>query len=110
MGHTVIYETKDGHHVEWDCDAIAVCSGLHVEPNIPDIEGLQNVPRVIHSSSFKARKQFRSCRTVMVIGSGETGADISYLAVTTPNVEKVILCHRDGLHFAPKVGWPDISF
>lgn len=102
-GHTVIYETTDGKHVKWDCDAIAVCSGLHVEPNIPKIEGLQNVRQVIHSSSFKARKQFNSSKVVMVVGSGETGADISYLAVTTPNVQRVILCHRDGFHFAPKV-------
>ncbi|TWU73003.1 hypothetical protein ED733_004772 [Metarhizium rileyi] len=101
-GHTVVYETRDGSRIEWDCDAVAVCSGLHVEPNIPNIEGLQNVPRVIHSSAFKARKQFSSSKTVMVVGSGETGADISYLAVTTPNVERVILCHRDGFHFAPK--------
>ncbi|KIE00631.1 dimethylaniline monooxygenase, partial [Metarhizium majus ARSEF 297] len=101
-GHTVVYETKSGHCLEWDCDAIAVCSGLHVEPNVPDIKGLRNVPRVIHSSEFKARKQFSSSRTVMVVGSGETGADIAYLAVTTPSVERVILCHRDGFHFAPK--------
>lgn len=39
----------------------------------------------------------------MVVGSGETGADIAYLAVTTPGVERVVLCHRDGVHFAPKV-------
>ncbi|EXU94653.1 flavin-binding monooxygenase [Metarhizium robertsii] len=101
-GHTVVYETEDGHQAEWDCDAVAVCSGLHVEPNMPEIEGLENVPRVIHSSAFKARKQFHSSKTVMIVGSGETGADISHLAVTTPNAERVILCHKDGCHFAPK--------
>lgn len=105
IGHTVVYETNKGEQFEWDCDAVAVCSGLHVEPNIPDIEGLENVPQVIHSSAFKSRKQFRSSRTVMIVGSGETGADISYLAVTTPTVERVILCHRDGVHFAPKVSF-----
>ncbi|KAG6040085.1 hypothetical protein E4U41_001426 [Claviceps citrina] len=56
----------------------------------------------MHSSEFKARKQFRASRTVMVVGAGETGADVAYLAVTTPSVERVLLCHRDGLHFAPK--------
>jgi dimethylaniline monooxygenase (N-oxide forming) len=105
QGHTVVYEKGDGGQAQWDCDAVAVCSGLHVEPNIPDIPGLQNVPRVIHSSAFKARKQFKSSRTVMIVGSGETGADVSYLAVTTPNVERVLMCHRDGCHFAPKVSY-----
>ncbi|KAK2591184.1 hypothetical protein QQS21_011118, partial [Conoideocrella luteorostrata] len=102
-GHTVTYESDDAK-LQWDCDAIAVCSGLHVEPNLPHVQGLENVPRVIHSSQFKARKQFDKSKTVMIVGSGETGADISYLAVTTPKVQRVILCHRDGVHFAPKVG------
>lgn len=100
--HRVAYE-EDGAQLTWDCDAIAVCSGLHVEPNIPNIEGIENAPRVIHSSHFKARKQFLGRRTVLVVGCGETGADVSYLAVTCPQVERVIVCHRDGFHFAPKV-------
>ncbi|KAG6014634.1 hypothetical protein E4U43_006335 [Claviceps pusilla] len=100
-GHTIQYE-KAGQRSGWECDAVAVCSGLHVEPNRPPIPGLHHVPRVIHSSEFKARKQFRASKTVMVVGSGETGADVAYLAVTTPGVERVLLCHRDGLHFAPK--------
>lgn len=100
--HRVVYE-HGGEYAGWECDAVAVCSGLHVEPNVPLIPGLEHAPRVIHSSEFKARKQFGACKTVMVVGSGETGADVAYLAVTTPSVERVLLCHRDGLHFAPKV-------
>ncbi|KAG5952136.1 hypothetical protein E4U53_001502 [Claviceps sorghi] len=38
----------------------------------------------------------------MVVGAGETGADVAHLAVTTPGVDTVLLCHRDGVHFAPK--------
>lgn len=104
QNHRVTYEDND-QRLTLDCDAIAVCSGLHVEPNIPSIEGIQHVPRVIHSSDFKARKQFCGSRTIMVVGCGETGADISYLAVTYPQAERVIVCHRDGFHFAPKVNF-----
>ena len=100
--HKIAYEDND-QLLTWQCDAIAVCSGLHVEPNIPNIDGIQHVPRVIHSSDFKASKQFRGSRTIMVVGCGETGADISYLAVTYPQAERVLVCHRDGFHFAPKV-------
>jgi hypothetical protein len=61
------------------------------------------VPQVIHSSQFKERRQFTDKKTVMIVGLGETGADLSYLAVTHPEVERVVVCHRDGFHFAPKV-------
>ncbi|PHH87028.1 hypothetical protein CDD83_9409 [Cordyceps sp. RAO-2017] len=101
-GHVVTYATGSGHgQSEWECDAVAVCSGLHVEPNIPHISGIENVPLVFHSSLFKRRKQFGVDKTVMVVGSGETAADVAYLAVTSPT-RRVVMCHRDGFHLAPK--------
>ncbi|KJZ71823.1 hypothetical protein HIM_08794 [Hirsutella minnesotensis 3608] len=101
-GHVVSY-TRIGspNPLQWECDAIAVCSGLHFEPNIPHIKGLEKVPLVLHSSQFKQRKQFGAGKTVMIVGSGETGADLAYLAATSPT-RRVILCHRDGFHMAPK--------
>ncbi|KAK3374621.1 hypothetical protein B0H63DRAFT_548881 [Podospora didyma] len=100
--HTVRYLVQaTGEQLTWECDAIAVCSGLHVTPNVPQIAGIENIPMRIHSSEFKARSQFGVGKTVMVLGSGETGADVSYLAVTAPT-KRVILCHSSGFHFAPK--------
>ncbi|CEI39808.1 unnamed protein product [Fusarium venenatum] len=81
--------------------SVAVCSGLHREPNLPVIPGLHHVPEAIHSSNFKTKSQFGTNKTVMVIGSGETGADIAYLAVNSPT-KQVLMCHNDGFHFAPK--------
>ncbi len=86
----------------WECDAIAVCSGLHVTPSIPDIPGIENVPAVKHSAEFKSREEFGTDKTVVVLGTGETGIDLAYLAVTSPT-KRVILCHRDGFPGAPKV-------
>lgn len=101
--YTVFYSTINTEVQEaWQCDAVAVCSGLHTEPNIPRIKGVERVPEVIHSSEFKCREQFGFGKTVMILGTGETGADIAYLAVTSPT-SRVIMCHRDGFHFAPKV-------
>ena len=100
-GHVVKY-VQDGHTEEYVCDAIAVCSGLHVIPNIPVIEGLGNVPTVIHSSEFKERQQFGVDKDILIVGSGETGMDIAYLAITSPT-KSVTLCHRDGFLCAPKV-------
>ncbi|CAF3452209.1 unnamed protein product [Fusarium graminearum] len=101
LGVEVQSSSKDGRVFSWDCDAVAVCSGLHKEPKLPVIPGLHHVPEVIHSSDFKTKSQFGTNKTVMVIGSGETGADIAYLAVMSP-MKQVLMCHKDGFHFAPK--------
>ncbi|KAF4443185.1 Dimethylaniline monooxygenase N-oxide-forming 2 [Fusarium austroafricanum] len=100
-GYVVEHVDKDGKAFTWECDAIAICSGLHREPNLPTIPGLEHVPTVFHSSEFKTKTQFGINKTVMVVGSGETGADISYLAINSPT-RRVLMCHKDGFHFAPK--------
>lgn len=87
-------------------DAVAICSGLNVEPARPLVPGLYHVPTVLHSSEFHSRKQLLASRqdpTVVVLGIGETGMDLGHLAVTTPGVKSVIMCHRQGFFCAPKV-------
>lgn len=81
---------------------MAVCSGLHVTPSIPDLPGIEQVPVVKHSADFKAREEFGVDKTVVVLGTGETGIDMAHLAVTSPT-KRVVLCHRDGFLGAPKV-------
>jgi dimethylaniline monooxygenase (N-oxide forming) len=101
-GHVIHYRNKDGQEMTWGCDAVAVCSGLHVTPNIPDLPGVDQVPVVKHSADFKVREEFGVDKTVVVLGTGETGIDMAHLAVTSPT-KRVILCHRDGFLGAPKV-------
>jgi dimethylaniline monooxygenase (N-oxide forming) len=101
-GYSIECAGRDGELFHWQCDAVAVCSGLHREPNLPVIPGLHHIQKVIHSSEFKTKSQFGVNKTVMVIGSGETGADVAYLAVNSPT-KQVLMCHKDGFHFAPKV-------
>ncbi len=108
-GHTITYRTgESGEEKTWDCDAVAVCAGLHVLPNIPTIPGMEKVPIRLHSSQFKGRHQFGEGKTVMVLGAGETASDITYLAVTSPT-KQVVQCHRYGFHLAPKVVFPAIT-
>lgn len=105
--HVVTHTAKTtGETSEWECDAIAVCSGLHVTPHIPDIPGIEHVPVKMHSSQFKEKKQFGVDKTVMILGSGETGSDLSWMAVTS-QTKRVVMCHRSGFHFAPKVDSPE---
>lgn len=101
-GHVIHYRDKDGKERSWECDAVAVCSGLHVTPSIPNLEGVERVPIAKHSSTFKTREEFGVDKTVVVLGTGETGIDLAHLAVTSPS-KRVVLCHRDGFLGAPKV-------
>jgi dimethylaniline monooxygenase (N-oxide forming) len=106
-GHVVTYISSDDSANDWSCDAVAICTGLHVVPNIPHIQGIQSIPTVLHSSEFKERNQFGFGKDVMILGSGETGMDLAYLAVTSPT-KSVTLCHRDGFLCAPKVSLPTL--
>lgn len=55
-----------------DCSHIAVCAGLHVEPNIPHIPGIEHIRgTVFHSSLYKKRAQVAG-RNVLILGCGET--------------------------------------
>lgn len=102
-GHVVTYSSKDGSTDEWACDAVAVCSGLHVESAVPSIPGIEKVPTVIHSSQYKGREVFQQGGDVVILGVGETAMDMAYFARTSPNIQSVTLCHRNGFVLAPKV-------
>lgn len=88
--------------LSWDCDAVAICSGLNNIPSIPAIKGLENVSSVLHSSEVKSRRQFGENTSVMILGAGETAMDLAHLAVTS-NAREVVMCHKDGFYCAKKV-------
>jgi dimethylaniline monooxygenase (N-oxide forming) len=71
--HRVQYtDNASGEQRNYDCSHVAICTGLHVEPNIPSIKGIENVNRdVFHSSKYKARSQLTG-RNVLILGCGET--------------------------------------
>lgn len=72
--HRVKYQ--DGQHGgrerTFDCSHVAICTGLHVEPNIPSIPGIENIKgEAYHSSQYKRRSQLTG-RDVLILGCGET--------------------------------------
>ena len=87
---------------------VAVCTGLHVIPSVPDIPGISHVlerparevngkiimPAVYHSSDYKSRSQLKG-RRVMILGTGETGMDIAYEAAKA-GAQEAVLCSRGG--------------
>ncbi|UNI24775.1 Flavin-containing monooxygenase [Purpureocillium takamizusanense] len=102
VGHVLDVKRASGEEFSWECDAVAVCTGNHENPLVPEIPGIERVPSVMHSSMFKTRAQFGKDTHVVVCGAGETGMDIAHLAVTAPTAS-VTLCHRDGFFCAPKI-------
>ncbi|KAK3988398.1 hypothetical protein QBC44DRAFT_398070 [Cladorrhinum sp. PSN332] len=101
-GYIVTYKRKDSSKTkDYECEAVAVCSGLHVTPNIPKLKGAEKVPVVMHSSEFKRKEQLGVGKTILILGSGETAMDIGYLAMQC-DTKRVVMCHRDGFLCAPK--------
>ncbi|KAF7713645.1 Flavin-containing monooxygenase [Penicillium ucsense] len=86
---------------DYECSHIAVCTGLHVEPNIPTIPGIEHVKGdVFHSSQYKGRSQVAG-RNVLVLGCGETAMDIAYESIKA-NAQSVTMCFRTGFLSFPK--------
>lgn len=50
--------------------------------------------RVIHSSQYKKREEFKD-RRVLILGIGETSMDLSYEAIQG-GAKEVVVCHRGG--------------
>jgi dimethylaniline monooxygenase (N-oxide forming) len=72
--HRLKYQDKhnDGQERTFGCSHVALCTGLHVEPNVPSIPGIENIDgEVFHSSIYKKRSQLTG-RDVLIMGCGET--------------------------------------
>ncbi|RDA89766.1 hypothetical protein CP533_3571 [Ophiocordyceps camponoti-saundersi (nom. inval.)] len=102
VGHVLTIRKPEGREFRWNCDAVAVCTGLHVDPYVPHIPGIEKVPVVMHSSRLKRREQFGRGANIVVCGAGETAMDLAHLAVTSTTAS-VTICHRDGWFCAPKI-------
>jgi len=72
---------SDGNELTFDCSHVAICTGLHVEPNIPNIPGIENLRGdAYHSSEYKKRKQLAG-KNVLILGCGETAMGTPHLTV-----------------------------
>ncbi|KAL0947463.1 hypothetical protein HGRIS_013569 [Hohenbuehelia grisea] len=114
--HEVSYVRKLPGSDQWEstprvirAQYVAICSGLHVTPAVPDIPGIQSVlqrddtevtPAVYHSHEYKVRDQLAG-RRVLILGTGETGMDLAYEAAKA-KAKEVVLCTRGGFLSFPK--------
>lgn len=71
-------QVKDqkGQRSETQCDGVAVCSGVHQVPYFPKYEGQELFKgEIFHSSTYKNALPFTG-KKVLIIGAGESGADL----------------------------------
>ncbi|MEM7552757.1 MAG: NAD(P)-binding domain-containing protein [Cyanobacteria bacterium P01_A01_bin.84] len=81
------YEVVTDEYTYGDYDFVVLCTGLHGQPDIPRITGLEEFEgEVIHGSQYKTPEPFRDKR-VLCLGLGESGiginSDISSIAAKT---------------------------
>lgn len=85
-----------------NADAVAVCSGLHHVPLIPENLSSQNFSGlIIHSSLLKDTEKLRGKR-VIVVGGGESAADV--VKELAPIANNVYLSLRRGMAITRKWG------
>jgi len=94
---------KNGQPYEKVFDGLAICSGLHHVPLIPNFEGFENFQgEVIHSAFLKDSSELAGKR-VVVVGGGESAADFVHELTTIAS--KVSMSLRRGLaltrHWSP---------
>ncbi|MGD8680879.1 MAG: SidA/IucD/PvdA family monooxygenase, partial [Lysobacterales bacterium] len=81
-------------------DAVAVCSGVHQHPYLPDLPGLgEFAGTVLHSSRFRGGEQV-SGKRVLIVGAGESGADI--VAESARLASQTVLSLRRGVAVVPR--------
>lgn len=59
--------------------------------------------QVLHTEEYEGDEFFDHAKTVVIIGAGESAMDIGAQAVNHPDVQKVVMCSRDGFFIVPKV-------
>ena len=91
---SVVWKDHDGAVRREEFDRVAICSGVHTEPRIPDVPGIETFDgRIVHSSTFSSDETLHGER-VLVVGLGESGSDVALLAAKT--ADAVALSSRNG--------------
>lgn len=99
-GWLVRTTSNDGSEREERYDAVAVCSGLHQHPHRPEIPGLETFSgQVLHSADYR-RPADVAGRRVLVVGAGESGADV--VAEVSEHAAETVVSLRRGVAVLPR--------
>ncbi len=78
--------------------AVICCSGINWDPRMPEAPG-EFTGQIIHSRDYRDATEFAG-RRVLIVGLGNSGADIACDAATT--ADAAFISTRRGYHFVPK--------
>ncbi|XP_071675769.1 probable indole-3-pyruvate monooxygenase YUCCA10 [Lolium perenne] len=94
----VAHDIAECKKINFTAKFLIVATGENSAENIPVITGLQNFPgETIHSSRYKSGKSF-SGKSVLVIGSGNSGMEIAY-DLATHGVNTSIVVRSRYVHY-----------
>ncbi|KAM4641184.1 flavin-containing monooxygenase 3-like [Discoglossus pictus] len=108
-GQWDVVTEKDGKQKSAIYDAVLICTGHHVYPNLPlqSFPGIENFKgKYMHNRDYKEPAQY-SGKNVLVVGLGNTGADIA--VELSRSSKKVFLSTRSGSWIMSRVwdnGYP----
>jgi len=94
-GTAYILQTRSG---DLRAKVLLVCTGMFGNPYIPDIPGMRNHARVMHSHHYQIPEPFRGKR-VIIIGGGNSAAEI---AIELSGQAQVYLLTREPFKFFSK--------
>ena len=81
-------------------DAVAICSGLHQHPRLPRFPGQDTYSgEILHGAHYRRPAQV-SGKRVLVVGAGESGADIT--AEVAAHASQTVLSLRRGVSVVPR--------
>jgi cation diffusion facilitator CzcD-associated flavoprotein CzcO len=92
--HFVIESTRG----KMAAKVVLICTGMFGNPHIPEIPGLRQNPRVMHSHFYQTPEPWRGKR-VIIIGGGNSGVEI---AIELAGWAKICLLTRTPLQFFSK--------
>jgi len=85
--------------------AVVMATGQNRVPHVPDLPGLERFgSRVRHSSEYRCAAPYAG-RRVLVVGSGNSGAEIA-AQIAGAGAERVWMAVRTPPSILPKLGWP----
>jgi dimethylaniline monooxygenase (N-oxide forming) len=103
----VVRDPVEGCPEDHTFDAVAICTGVHSVPNMPDIPGLDSFPgQILHTAHYKGVHSIKG-RSAVFVGAGESGADI--IAEAARRLDHCHLSLRRGAFVIPRYidGYPN---
>ncbi|MGH8314274.1 MAG: flavin-containing monooxygenase [Steroidobacterales bacterium] len=96
-----IVRTRGAQRVQEEhYDAVALCSGLHQYPHVPEYPGQETFTgSLLHGAQYRRPSQVAGKR-VLIVGAGESGADV--VAESAAHASETVLSLRRGVSAQPR--------